>query len=262
MGLVLLILGCGVAVPKSSPCYAGERGADDSAGVEMSVAAPAGLNAAITEVARAFESKTGNHIRLTFADSADLYSEIRSGATFDAVFSVDMQDVRRLVASRAAVSGSVTEYARDQLVICVSPIVRFQFPPGNPLLALRDKTISHIAMPDPRHTASGQVAEEALKGGRDYDLAVRRKLLIGKDNSQVAQFLENGDADVALLPMTAARASGLWGARVITVSPTLYPPIRMAAVVILRSKHRSEALEFVRFAASSDGRKIFRRDGF
>ena len=260
--LLLLSLGCGLAVPDSSPCYAGGRGADDSAGVEISVVAPAGLNAAMTEVAKAFEQKTGNHVRLTFADSASLYSQIRDGATFDALFSADMQDVRRLVASRAAVAGSVTEYARDQLVICISPIVRFHFPPGNPLLALRDKTISHIAISDPQHTTSGKVAEEALRAGRDYDLAVRRKLLIGKDNSQVAHLLESGDADVALLPMTAARASGLWSARVIPVSPSLYPPIRMGAVVIMRSKHRAGALEFVRFAASPDGRSIFRRDGF
>lgn len=262
IGLVLLILGCGLAFPNSSPYYAGGGGADVSTGVEISVAAPAGLNAAITEVARAFEQKTGNHVRLTFADSASLNSQIRGGATFDAVFSADMKDVRRLVASRAAVAGSVTEYARDELVICISPIVRFQFPPGNPLLALRDKTISHIAIPDPQHTTSGKVAEEALRAGRDYDLAVRRKLLIGKDNSQVAQLLENGEADVALLPATAARAFGLWGARVIPISPSLYPPIRMGAVVIMRSKRRSEALEFLRFAASSDGRTIFRREGF
>jgi len=67
---------------------------------------------------------------------------------------------------------------------------------------------------------------------------------------------------VALLPMTAARASGLWSARVIPVSPSLYPPIRMGAVVIMRSKRRSEALAFLRFAASSEGRAIFRREGY
>jgi molybdenum ABC transporter molybdate-binding protein len=146
--------------------------------------------------------------------------------------------------------------------MCISPTVRFQFPPGNPLLALRDKTISHIAVSDPQKTTSGKVVEAALKTNRDYDLAVRRKLLIGKDNSEVAQFLEHGDADVALLPMTAARASGLWGARVIPISPRLYPPIRMGAVVMMRSRRRSEALVFLKFAASPDGRKIFRADGF
>jgi len=260
--VVLLILGCGPASAISSPEHAGGRVADDAVGVEISVAAPAGLNATLTEVAQAFEEKTGRHVRLTFADSASLYSQIRSGATFDAFFSADMQDVRRLAASRAVVAGSVTEYARDQLVMCISPIVRFPFPPGNPLLALRDKTISHIAIPDPQKTTSGKVAEEALKAGGDYDAAVRRKILIGKDNSEVAQFMEHGDADVALLPATAARASGLWGARVIPIPPRLYPPMRMGAGVLIRSKRRSEALEFLRFAASPDGKAIFRREGY
>jgi molybdate transport system substrate-binding protein len=261
-GLVLLLLGCGVAVSMSSPYYGAGAGADDAVAVEISVAAPAGLNAAMTDVARAFESKTGNHVHLTFVDADTLYSQIRSGATFDAVFFTDMQDVRRLITAHAAVAASLTEYARDELVMCISPTVRFQFPPGNPLLALRDKTISHIAVSDPQKTTSGKVVEAALKTNRDYDLAVRRKLLIGKDNSEVAQFLEHGDADVALLPMTAARASGLWGARVIPISPRLYPPIRMGAVVMMRSKRRSQAVAFLKFAASPDGRKIFRADGF
>ena len=258
---LMLLLGCGPAVAIGSPNYAGGRGTEDAAGVEISVAAPAGLNTAMTEVARAFEEKTGHHVRLTFADSASLYSRI-PGGPFDAFFSVDMQDVRRLTASRAAVAGSVTEYARDELVMCISPIVRFPFPPGNPLLALRDKTISHIAIPDPQKTSSGKVAEAALKADRDYDAAVRRKILIGKDNSEVAQLMEHGDADVALLPMTAARASGLWGARVIPISPRLYPPMRMGAAVMMRSKRRPEALAFLRFTASSEGRAIFRREGY
>src|ERR1700691_3507082 len=260
--VVLLILGCGPASAINSPDHAGGRVADDAVGVEISVAAPAGLNAPLTEVAQAFEEKTGRHVRLTFADSASLYSQIRSGATCDAFFSADMQDVRRLAASRAVVAGSVSEYYRHQLVMCTSPIVRFPFPPGNPLLALRDKTTSHIAIPDPQKTTSGKVAEEALKAGGEYDAAVRRKILIGKDDSEVAQFLEHGDADVALLPMTAARASGLYGARVIPISQRLYPHMRMGAAVLIRSKRRSEALEFLRFAVSPDGRAIFRREGY
>jgi len=262
IGLLLLIVSCGQAAPTSIPCHTGGGGTDDSSGVELSVAAPAELNSAISEVAAAFERKTGNHVHLTFGDSASLYSQIRGGATFDAFFSSDMNDVRRLAASGVAVNTSVTEYARDGLVMCISPMVPFPFPPGNPLLALRDKTISHIAIPDPQHTASGKVAQSALRAGHDYDLAVQRKLLIGKDNSQVARFLESGDADVALLPATAAHASGLWGARMIRIPTNLYPPMRMGAVVIMRSKRRSEALEFLRFSVSSDGRAMFRRDGF
>src|SRR5438270_517003 len=54
--------------------------------VELSVAAAAELDPAMREVARAFEQKFGTSIRLTFADSGTLYSQIRGGAAFDAFF--------------------------------------------------------------------------------------------------------------------------------------------------------------------------------
>jgi ABC-type molybdate transport system substrate-binding protein len=38
--------------------------------------------------------------------------------------------------------------------------------------------------------------------------------------------------------------------------------MRMGAGVLIRSKHRSEALEFLRFVASPDGKAIFRREGY
>jgi molybdate transport system substrate-binding protein len=261
IGLLLLFVGSGLASPSRIPAYVDGREPEDEAAVELLVAAPAELNSAVTEVADSFQQKTGNRVHLTFADSASLYSQIRNGTVFDAFFSTDMKDVRQLAASGTAVSASVTEYARDPMIMCISPMVRFPFQPGNPLRALRDKTISHIAVADAQHSVSGKAAEQALKAGRDDDSAVRRKLLIGKDDSQVAQFVLTGDADVALLPITAARAYGLWSARAIPIPQNLYSPIRMGAVVITRSKHRHEALEFLKFAASPDGRAIFTRYG-
>jgi ABC-type molybdate transport system substrate-binding protein len=109
MGLLLIIVGCGQAAPISIPCDGG-RGADHSSGGELAVAAPAELNSAISEVAAAFEQKTGNHVRLTFGDSASLYSQIRNGATFDAFFSADMKDFRRLAASGVAVGASSSRF--------------------------------------------------------------------------------------------------------------------------------------------------------
>jgi ABC-type molybdate transport system substrate-binding protein len=90
IGLFFIIFGCGLAAPIRSQYQAGGLKADNSAAVELSVAAPEELNPAITEVAESFEQKTGNRVRLTFGDSASLYSQIRNGARFDAFFSTDM----------------------------------------------------------------------------------------------------------------------------------------------------------------------------
>jgi ABC-type molybdate transport system substrate-binding protein len=149
IGLFFIIFGCGLAAPIRTPYQAGGLRADDSAAVELSVAAPEELNPAITEVAEAFEQKTGNRVRLTFGDSASLYLQIRNGARFDAFFSTDMDHPRRLVASGTATGGSLTEYAHDNLVLWISPVMRLGIPARNPLLIVRDKSISHIAIADP-----------------------------------------------------------------------------------------------------------------
>jgi molybdate transport system substrate-binding protein len=262
IGLFFIIFGCGLAAPIRSQYQAGGLKADNSAAVELSVAAPEELNPAITEVAESFEQKTGNRVRLTFGDSASLYSQIRNGARFDAFFSTDMDHPRRLVASGTATGGSLTEYAHDNLVLWISPVMRLGIPARNPLLIVRDKSISHIAITDPKHTTSGKVAEEALRAAHAYDIEVRNKVVIEDDLSEVAHLLENGDADLAVVPRTATCAYPLYGTRVIPIAPRLYRPIRMGSVAILRSKYRREALEFLHFAGSPDGKAIFHREGF
>src|SRR5438045_3822767 len=67
---------------------------------------------------------------------------------------------------------------------------------------------------------------------------------------------------VALLTMSTTRAYPLGGTQVMAIASNLYRPIRMEAVVVTRSKHRREALEFLRFAASPPGQAIFTRYGF
>ena len=141
-------------------------------------------------------------------------------------------------------------------------MVRVEFPPRNPLVAVRQKTISRVAISDPQRTAAGKAAVEALRAVRSYDVTVRRKILVGESIAQVAHFEEAGNSDVALLTMSATRAFPLGGTQVITIASNLYRPIRMEAVVVTRSKHRREALAFLRFVASPSGQEIFSRFGF
>ena len=256
--ICVCFLGGGLAIASQVPV---RSGTGTSTGVELAVAAPSQLEPAVTEVARAYEQKTGTHVRLVFGASGDLYSQIRKGADFDVFLAADMASPQRLVASGAGVAGSLKVYGRDRLVMSISPMVRIDLPPGKPLLILRDKSLSHISIADPHRTSSGKAAEESFRAGLVYDPALKRKLLIGDDDAQVSQLLKSGDADVALLPMSALRTYGLWNTRTIPIPPNLYRPIRLGGVVITRSKHRVEAVRFLRFTTSPDGQAIFRRNG-
>jgi len=195
------MVGCGLATLVTLAQQAAGSGTTDSASVELTVAAAAELDPALSEVARAFEQKTGAHVRLEFGDSADLYLKIRNGGDFDVFFSADMDHPQRLAASGAALRASLTEYAHDGLALCFSPMMHVPIPPGNPLLVLKDKDISRVALADPKHNAAGKLAIADLQAARLNDLSVRRKFLIGEDIAQSAQFAERGNAEVALLPI-------------------------------------------------------------
>jgi molybdate transport system substrate-binding protein len=263
-GLLFGMLVWTLAASGSIPHQEGGANASPSAaGVELAIAAPDELNSALTELARKFEQKTGKHIHFTFTDSANLLTQIQNGSAFDAVFLLDMNDVRRLAASGTVAGNSITEYARDPMVLCIAPWVRIEPRPGNPLLLLTAKNIPHIAIASPQHTVFGKVTVQALTAIHIYDFELRRKLLVGEDVAQVAQFLEKGSADVALLPGSALNAHHLGSTRVLPIpSKKLYSPIQMGAGVLRQSKHSRQALEFLRFAVSSDGKAIFRDAGF
>src|SRR5262249_10191001 len=231
-----------LAAPSALPYPTAQPKPHPAAGVELKIAAADELSPALTELADAFEKKTGRHINLTFAESTSLVSQIRKGAAYDAFFPADINEVRRLSLSGVTMGLSVTEYARNGLVLCVSPMVRVEFPREHPLLPLKDRIIAHIAIPDPHRTPSGRAALEAMKAAHVYEEMERRKLWVGDDVPQTAQHVQNGDADVALLPATAECTS--WGARAVPIPPNLYRPISMGAAVVTRSKHHQEAYAF------------------
>jgi molybdate transport system substrate-binding protein len=234
--------------------------AQGALGGEINVAAAEETNPALAEIARSFEAKTGIHVRLKFGNSEAFYSEIRGGGAFDVFFSADINHPRRLISS--GVGLSLTQYARDGLALCISPMSPFPVSPRNPLAVLRDKVVSHIAVADARKTSIGRATVQALRKASVYDLTVRRKLIVGDSVAETAQFVEQGQADVALLPTSAIRTNSLANFRVIKLSPSLYQPIIMGAVVMKPTRNRKEAIAFVNFAASPIARAIFRRYGF
>jgi molybdenum ABC transporter molybdate-binding protein len=228
--------------------------------VQLTIAAPAELNPAITQLARAFEQKSGNRTQVTIEPWENRHSPTRA-PVFDALFLPDTRELQRLAASGALLGSSLKEVARDQLVICVSPLVRVEFPPRSPLLGLKEKAVSRIAIPDP-HTVYGRAAEQALKSIKVYSPVIAEKLAVGRDLSDVAQLMERGDASAAILPKSALQTYSLRGTRVIPIAQSLSPPIRMGAGVTRLSKHKQEAIQFLKFALSPDGQEVFRQSGF
>src|SRR5579864_7762687 len=255
--LLISMLGCALFASPSSPAQQEEPSRPET---QLTIAAPAELNPAITQLARAFEQKSRQPVQVTVEHWENRRSPTRT-PVFDALFVLDTDELQRLAASGTITPNSIMEVARDQLVICISPLVRVEFPPRSPLLGLKEKAVSRIAIPDPR-TVYGRAAKQALKSIKVYSPVIAEKLAVGKDLSDVAQLMERGDASAAILPKSALQTYSLRGTRVIPIAQSLYPPIRMGAGVTRRSKNKQEAMQFLRFAVSPDGQEVFRQSGF
>src|SRR5215469_5406572 len=83
---------------------------------QITVAAAADLNYALTELAHRFEQKTGEKVALSFGASGNLFSQISNGAPIDLYFSADEEYPKSLVAAGIADGSSLKTYAIGQLV--------------------------------------------------------------------------------------------------------------------------------------------------
>ncbi|MBA3915355.1 MAG: molybdate ABC transporter substrate-binding protein [Acidobacteriales bacterium] len=234
-----------------SPAYAAQ---------EITVAAAADLQFAFTDVAARFEKSTGNHVKLTFGSSGNLFVQIQNGAPFDLFFSADTDYAKKLEAAGLIVPGTLYEYASGKLVIWVPKASPLDLNRG--LQVLLDPRVKKIAIANPEHAPYGRAAESALKHAGVYDRAAA-KLVRGENISQAATFVASGDADVGLLALSLALAPAMKSqGRFVEVAADDYQPIRQAAVVLKSSPQTAVARQFLEYVKSPEMVELLRSYGF
>lgn len=226
----------------------------------ITVAAASDLSFALPELASRFQQQTGNRVRWVLGSSGNLFTQIQNGAPYDVFLSADAAYPQKLVDSGRALAESYSLYALGELVL---------FTGKNPALdlnklgmnALTASDKSRIAIANPAHAPYGRAALAALDY---YKLRERvaKRLVIGENAAQAAQFVVSGNAQIALTARSVAKKQE---GSFVSVPPLSYPPIQQAAVALRRNQNAGQqqaALAFVRFLSGEDARGILRRNGF
>src|SRR5262249_36481024 len=118
------------------------------------------------------------------------------------------------------------------------------------------------AVAHPEHAPYGRAAVAALRHEHLYE-RVQRKLVLGENSSQAAQFVQSGNAEVGLLPLSLALAPAMKISGVYLEIPgSFYPPIEQAAVVLTRSRHQDLARRFIDYLTKPEVERIFAAYGF
>lgn len=218
------------------------------------MAAAANLSFALREIAPAFDREHKVKVTLTLGSTAQLAQQILHGAPYDVFFAADAASVEDLRAKGAVLPDSVEPYASGQIVLASMR--------GRPILSgLRDLTrneVKRIAIANPDHAPYGKAAQEALEKAGLWP-EVQSKLVYGENVGQALQFLQTGNVDVAIIPLSLARAVDVPST---PIDQALYRAIIQVAGVSARSKSPDLARAFIRFMTGPQGRPVMKRLGY
>ena len=228
---------------------------------EITVAAAADLSAALPEIVAKYKNESGREVKLTFGASGTLTTQIRNGAPFDIFFSADEDYPKQLVDAGLADKDTLYRYAVGRLALWVPNESQLDLSELG-MRALLDRTVQKISIANPQHAPYGRAAEAALRHFGIYD-QVSKRLVLGENVSQAAEFVESGNAQAGLIALSHALAPTMKAkGRYWTVPLDAYPTLNQAAVVLSESRNKDAALKFLQFVRSAEITSLLRGYGF
>ena len=228
---------------------------------DITVAAASDLNYALKDLTAGFENKTGDKVTLSFGSSGNLYSQIQGGAPYDVFFSADMEYPQKLAAAGLVDGSSLRMYAVGQLVLWV-PNSSSLDPQKLKMDLLVQPSVQRVAIANPQHAPYGKAAMAALDhfGFKDK---VAGKLVFGENVGQAAQFVQSGNAQAGLIPLSLAVSPPMKDAGRYWKLPTdSYPELRQGVAVLSSSRHKRVAQRFIDYIISSEGAAVLQQYGF
>ncbi|HEX3319965.1 MAG TPA: molybdate ABC transporter substrate-binding protein [Terriglobales bacterium] len=228
---------------------------------EITIAAAADLNAALTEIVRQYSATPNVSVKLSFGASGNLFNQIRNGAPFDIFFSADEDYPKQLIEQGLAEKNTLYRYAVGRLVLWV--------PTDSPvdidhkgLQSLNDPYFKKIAIANPQHAPYGRAAVAALRTAGVYD-QISDRLVLGENVSQAAQFVESGNAQAGLVALSHALAPAMKGkGRYWEVPLNLYPTLNQAAVILSHSQNKAAAMRFLEYLNTAPAQSVLKNYGF
>lgn len=221
--------------------------------VEIVVSAAASLRAPFSRIAQQFERKNPRvRVRLNFASTIALVTQVQAGAPVDVFASADMESHDRLAAS-GHVSVAPRAFARNTMQIAVKP--------GNPLRirGVRDLSRVGVVALCGARVPCGVYGATVL--ARTQTVIPSRSITRGVDAKATIAAVSVGDAAAALVYSTDVQEAG---AKVtgVAIPPSQNVRATYGISLVRSTKHRAQAQAFQNYVLSADAQRILATAGF
>ncbi len=225
----------------------------------LQIAAAADLQPVLPALLAIFKAQNpGTEVKISYASSATLATQIEQGAPFDLFLSADLSFPEKLVKDGWVPDKTVRPYARGTLVLWTRNDRKL---PALSAALLATPAVASIAIANPQHAPYGRAAVESLTG-LGLLPALEPKLRTAENIAQAAQFVESGNATVGLLSLTSAVTPRLRTEGHFVAMPSgSYKPIEQGAVYLKNSGNAARAQAFLRFLLSASTQQMLSRYG-
>lgn len=209
---------------------------------EIHIFAAADLQPVLPPLAEQFERQTGIKVAVSYGSSATLATQIVNGAPADLFLAADYSFPEKIVAANMADTPEPVAYARGALVLWARKGSPFQPLTQN---TLRDGKFLSLALANPDHAPYGRAAVAALTWMKLYE-RLKSRIVEAENIAQTAQFVESGNAQLGLISLTSASTPQMQAqGSFVRIPAQTYPEIRQCAVVMLKSRNRTDAHHFL-----------------
>ena len=227
----------------------------------ITVAAASDLKFAIEEVAKGFEQKTGQRLRLIFGSSGNFYAQILQGAPFHVFMSADEAFVFKLAkAGKTKDQGRLYAYGRIGIMVPKGSAVKADGQLSDLAAAINDGRMKKFAIANPEHAPYGMRAQEAL-AHRGLWQSIRPRLVYGENVSQAMQFALSGSTQGGIIAYSLALAPQIKNRGEFALIPEDWHKPLAQRMVVLRGAPIG-AQHFFDYLATAEAQQIMKQYGF
>ena len=222
---------------------------------KLTIATAASAQFALKKLAINFSKKYNIRVDVILGSSGKLTTQIINGAPYDLFFSADMY-YPKMLHNKGKTEKKPITYAYGAPVIWT---MRKDIPIDS-LVQLKNPSIKHLAIANPRNAPYGRKAIRYLKQKNVYE-SVEHKLVYGESISQVNEYVLNKTVEVGVTAKSIVLSPKLKGTGFFKELDKEYW-VKQGAVIIKNKNLPEIKKQFLEYVLSEEGKEILVNYGY
>ena len=222
---------------------------------KLTIATAASAQFALKKLAINFSKKHNIKVDVILGSSGKLTTQIINGAPYDLFFSADMYYPKMLFNKEKTEKKPITYAYGTPVIWTMRKDIAI-----DSLVQLKDPSIKHLAIANPRNAPYGRKAIRYLKQKNVYK-SIEHKLVYGESISQVNEYVLNKTVEVGVTAKSIVSSPKLKGKGFFKELDKEYW-VKQGAVIIKNKNLPEMKKQFLEYVLSEEGKEILVNYGY